>query len=95
MIVDFRVTFDEEVSDDQALSVLKNVVKDGKLGTFKVNSTSVKSISPTAEPRGKYILENLSCLLVTIILIHPYTYMGLYDLRNALKTKTEFIRRPF
>ena len=54
MIVDFRVTFDEKVSDEQAASVLKNVVKDGKLGTFKVDSTSVKSISPTAGPRGKY-----------------------------------------
>ena len=54
VVVDFRVIFDEEVSDDQALSVLKNAVKDGKLGTFKVDSTSVKSISPTAGPRGKY-----------------------------------------
>ena len=53
MVVDFRVTFDEKVSDHQALSVLKNAVKDGKLGTFKVNSTSV-NISPTAEPGGKY-----------------------------------------
>ena len=57
MIVDFRATFDEKVSDEQAASVLKNAVKDGKLGTFKVDSTSVKSISPTAGPRvtrGKY-----------------------------------------
>ena len=53
MVVDFRVIFDEEVSDDQALSVLKNVVKDGKLGTFKVDSTSV-NISPTPASRGKY-----------------------------------------
>ena len=54
MVVDFRMTFDEEVSDDQAASVLKNAVKDGKLGSFKVDSTSVKSISPTAEPGGYY-----------------------------------------
>ena len=51
MVVDFRVIFDEDVSDDQAASVLKNAIKDGKLGTFKVDSDSVKS---TAEPRGKY-----------------------------------------
>ena len=53
MVVDFRATFDEEVSDDQALSVLKNVVKDGKLGSFNISSTSVKSIAPTAQPESK------------------------------------------
>ena len=53
VVVDFTATFDEEVSDDQALSVLKNVVKDGKLGSFNVDSTSVKSIAPTAQPESK------------------------------------------
>ena len=53
MVVDFKVTFDEDVSDDQALSVLKNVVKDGKLGSFNVNSTSVKCITPTSQPESK------------------------------------------
>ena len=53
MVVDFRVTFDEEVSDEEAASILKNAIKDGKLGTFKVDSTSV-NISPTPASRGKY-----------------------------------------
>ena len=53
VVVNFRATFDEEVSDDQALSVLKNVVKDGKLGNFNVDITSVKSIAPTAQPESK------------------------------------------
>ena len=47
------MTFDEEVSDDQALSVLKNVVKDGQLGSFKVDSMSVKSIAPKTHPESK------------------------------------------
>ena len=51
MVVDFRATFDEEVSDEQAASVLKNAIKDGKLGTFKVDSTSVSPIAP--QPKSK------------------------------------------
>ena len=53
VVVDFEVTFDESVSEDQACSVLKNVVKDGKLGSFNVDSTSVECIAPTAEPETK------------------------------------------
>ena len=53
MVVDFEVTFDESVSEDQACSVLKNVVKDGKLGSFNVDSASVECIAPTAEPETK------------------------------------------
>ena len=70
MVVDFRVTFDEDVSDEEAASILKNDIKDGQLGSFKVDSTSVESISPTSAPRGNYciycILENVSWLLVAI-----------------------------
>ena len=70
MVVDFRVIFDEDVSDDQALSVLKNAVKDGKLGTFKVDSTSVKSVSPTGRPRGKYTRKSSDHYFDTPIYIY-------------------------
>ena len=93
VVVDFRVTFDEDVSDDQAASILKNDIKDGQLGSFKVDSTSVESISPTSAPRGNYciycILENVSWLLVAITAfwysytVHMYMYMGLHDLKYA------------
>ena len=54
VVVDFRVTFDEEVSDDQALSVLKNVVRDhGELGSFNVDIKSMKNIAPTAQPESE------------------------------------------
>ena len=53
VVVHFTVTFDENVSGDQACSVLKNVVKDGKFGGFNVDSTSVKCIAPTAQPESK------------------------------------------
>ena len=51
MVVDFRATFDEEVSDEQAASVLKNAIKDGKLGTFKVGCDSVSPIAPQPESK--------------------------------------------
>ena len=53
VVVDFKVTFDENVSEDQACSDLKNAVKDGKLGSFKVDNTSVKCIAPTAQSESK------------------------------------------
>ena len=65
MVVDFRVTFDEDISDDQAASVLKNAIENGHLGSFKVDSTSVKSISPTAEPRGKYTRKYFLFIIIS------------------------------
>ena len=84
MVVDFRVTFDEEVSDEEAASILKNAIKDGKLGSFKVDSTSVKSVSPTAGPRGKYTRKYFLFISDHYFDTPIYTYMGLHDLRNVV-----------
>lgn len=53
MVVDFKVTFDEDISDDQARTVLKKAIKVGKLGSFSVSTESVKPVSPTKSPRSK------------------------------------------
>ena len=60
------MTFDENVSGDQACSVLKNVVKDGKLGSFNVDRTSIKPIVPKAQPENEKTPKGY-CLFTPII----------------------------
>ena len=75
----------ENNTDEEAASVLKNAIKDGKLGTFKVGSDSVKStVSPTAEPRGYYTRKYFLFISDQYFDTPIYTYMGLYDLRNVV-----------